>query len=239
MERATLRKLGGALLVSAMAAALFLFRDRLPDLLEWVESMGAWAPALIVGVYILACLLFLPGSVITLGAAAVLGFTQGFVAVMVGSNLGAWAAFLVGRTLAREWVSRKVEGNPRFRAIDHAVAQRGFRIVLLLRLSPVFPFNLLNFALGVTKVGFRDYAIASWIGMLPGTVLYVYLGSLARSLAEVFSRKSQPTAAEQALLVFGLVATLAVTVYVTRVARRAMAEAVPGANGAASTGGAG
>ena len=133
-----------------------------------------------------------------------------------------YAAFFVGRTLARDWVGRKIEAWPRFRALDSALTSRGFWIVLLTRLSPLFPFNLLNYAYGVTGVRARDYIIASWIGMLPATVLYVYAGTVAASLTEAVAGDAEIGSARYVLLGVGLAATLAVTVLVTRLASRAL-----------------
>ena len=135
--------------------------------------------------YILAAVFFIPGSVLTLGAGFLFGVAIGTVTVWIGANLGACAAFIVGRTIARNWVAQKVAGNPKFAAIDEAVGKEGFKIVLLLRLSPAFPFNLLNYALGLTKVSFGKYVLANMIGMVPATLMYVYFGSAARSLADV------------------------------------------------------
>jgi uncharacterized membrane protein YdjX (TVP38/TMEM64 family) len=135
--------------------------------------------------------------------------------------------------VARDWIERKVAVHPRFRALDAAVAGQGFKIVLLTRLSPVFPFNLLNYAFGLTRVSFRDYVLGSCIGMLPGTILYVYIGSTIGALADVVAGKIDRSPAQQALFYAGLAATLAVTVVVTRTARRALAQAVPGDRDAA------
>src|SRR5262249_24071426 len=148
---------------------------------------------------------------------AIFGVIRGFIAVSVGSVLGAAAAFFVGRKLARGWVEQKVAGNPRFQALDRAVGTRGFKIVLLTRLSPIFPYTLLNYAFGLSRVRFRDYFLASWIGMLPGTVMYVYLGSLADNLAQVASGRVDKDAGQQVLFYAGLVITVVVTVYVTRI----------------------
>jgi uncharacterized membrane protein YdjX (TVP38/TMEM64 family) len=172
--------------------------------------------------------LFLPGSILTLGAGFVFGVVRGSVLVSISATLGATAAFLVGRYLARDWVGAKIAGNEKFRAVDEAVAREGWKIVGLTRLSPAFPFNLLNYAFGVTRVSLRDYFFASWIGMLPGTVMYVYIGSLAGDLATLGAGDRQRSAAEWALYVVGLVATIAVTVYVTRLARRALQRRVTG-----------
>jgi len=146
------------------------------------------------------------------------GVAWGSVYVSIGATLGATAAFLVGRYFARAWVTAKIEGSEKFAAIDRAVGDEGWKIVGLTRLSPVFPFTLLNYAFGLTRVRLRDYVLASWIGMLPGTVMYVYLGSLARAGAH------QRTPGEWALYALGLAATVAVTVIITRIARRALAK---------------
>jgi uncharacterized membrane protein YdjX (TVP38/TMEM64 family) len=166
----------------------------------------------------------LPGSILTLGAGAVFGVVHGTLLVSLSSTAGATAAFLVGRYLAREMVARRVAGNHTFRSLDEAVASEGWKIVGLTRLSPVFPFNLLNYAFGLTRVSLRDYVLASWIGMIPGTVMYVYLGSLAGSLAELGAKEGgrARTPAEWALYAVGLIATVAVTVVITRTARRAL-----------------
>jgi uncharacterized membrane protein YdjX (TVP38/TMEM64 family) len=169
-----------------------------------------------------ATVLFLPGSILTLGAGVVFGLARGAVIVSISATLGATAAFLVGRYAARDWVAGKIAGNPKFKAIDEAVAHEGWKIVGLTRLSPVFPFNLLNYAFGLTRVSLWHYVLASWIGMMPGTVMYVYLGSVAGDLAAAGSRASR-TPAEWALYAVGLAATIGVTVYVTRLARRALA----------------
>ena len=194
--------------------------------LDWVAGLGPTGVIAFVAIYILACLFMLPGSVLTLGAGAVFGVARGSVIVSVSATLGATAAFLVGRYLARDRVAKMIEGNERFRAIDEAVGREGWKIVGLTRLSPVFPFNLLNYAYGITKVSLRDYFLASWIGMIPGGVMYVYLGSLAGSLATLDRPGGGRTPAQWALYGVGLVATVAVTIFVTRIARAALAKKV-------------
>ena len=188
--------------------------------LDWIRGLGVWGPIFFIGLYILACVFFLPGWVLTVGAGAVFGVVLGSVYVSVGATLGATAAFLVGRYLARDWVARKIQGNATFSAIDKAVAEEGWKVVGLTRLSPVFPFALLNYGFGVTRVSLRDYVLASWIGMMPGTVMYVYIGSLGNSGAR------QTTPAEWALKIVGLLATILVTVYVTKIARKALAKKI-------------
>jgi uncharacterized membrane protein YdjX (TVP38/TMEM64 family) len=227
MSRSTLLRLFGLAVLVAIIAAAYQFRDEVPRLLQWLEDLGPWGPVLLAAAYVPATVLAVPGSLITLGAGAAFGVVPGTVAVSVGSTLGAAAAFLIGRTLARGWVERKVAGNPRFRAIDQAIGREGFKIVLLLRLSPVFPFNLLNYALGLTSVSFRSYLLASWIGMLPATVMYVYLGSALGSLARVADGRGERSPAEKGLFYGGLAATVVVTILITRLARRALSAAVP------------
>ncbi|MEX2223988.1 MAG: TVP38/TMEM64 family protein [Candidatus Rokuibacteriota bacterium] len=190
--------------------------------LDAIAGLGIWGPVLFAVLYVAATVLFLPGSILTLGAGVVFGVVKGALIVSVSATLGATAAFLVGRYLARDAIARKIDGNPRFTAIDQAVAREGWKIVGLTRLSPVFPFNLLNYAFGVTRVSLRDYVLASWIGMMPGTVMYVYLGSLAGNLASIGSGHASRTPAQCAFYAVGLLATVAVTVYVTRIARSAL-----------------
>ena len=216
-------------LVAAVVAAFVLLpvRDLLVGFLSWIQGFGAWGPVLLAAAYVPASLLFVPGSILTLGAGFLFGVGVGTVAVSVGSVMGAAAAFLAGRTLARGWVERKVAASPRFRALDRAVGRQGFKIVLLTRLSPIFPFNLLNYAYGATPVTFRDYFVASWIGMLPGTLLYVYLGSAVKSLADLVSGNIQGGLGQKVFFGLGLLATAALTVLITRIARGALRGAVP------------
>jgi uncharacterized membrane protein YdjX (TVP38/TMEM64 family) len=204
-----------------------LNRDILPSFLEWVQGIGPWGAVVFAAAYIPAAVFFVPGSLLTLGAGFVFGLTKGTVVVSLGSTAGAAAAFLVARTLAHDWVGRRLEGRPHLTAIGRAVETEGFKIVLLTRLSPVLPFNLLNYAFGLTAVSFRTYVLASWIGMLPGTIMYVYLGSAAKSVATLLSGETPPSAGQQALFALGLAATVAVTIIVTRTARRALNEVVP------------
>ncbi len=194
--------------------------------LEWIKSLGAIGAIAFVLLYIVSTVAFLPGSALTLGGGFVFGPIQGSLLVFFGATIGATLAFLVGRYLARDWISKKIAGNQKFASIDRAVGKEGFKIVLLTRLSPVFPFNVLNYAMGLTSVSLKDYVLAS-IGMIPGTVAYVYLGSLVSNLAEIGSGSApeNPTIT-WTLRIVGLIATFAVTFYVTRVARKALEEEI-------------
>ncbi len=224
-----MRKLKPMLIALALAG-LFLgmraldMQERLREALAWIDGLGPWGPLVFIGIYILATVLFIPGSLLTLGAGLLFGVIKGSIFVSIASTLGAGAAFLVGRYLARNWVAGKLAGNAKFKAIDEAVGGEGWKIVGLTRLSPIFPFNLLNYAYGLTSVSFRDYFLASWIGMMPGTLMFVYLGSLAGDLATLGAGGGAQPAGGLVLKIVGIVATIGVTVYITRIARRALDE---------------
>ncbi|MEK7677129.1 MAG: TVP38/TMEM64 family protein [Verrucomicrobiota bacterium] len=214
-----------ALLLALLGAAQFIdVQALLQKAVDWIARLGPWAPILFIFIYVLSCVLLVPGSILTLGAGAVFGVVQAFVYVSVGSTLGATCAFLAGRYLARDRIFRKMTGNAKFAAIDKAVADDGWKIVGLTRLSPIFPFVILNYAFGLTRVSLRDYVLASWIGMMPGTLMYAYLGSLAKEGASAEAR----TLADWLRYGVGLLATIAVTVYAARIAKRALAKRISG-----------
>ncbi len=176
------------LLIVAIVALIVLGRhfhlgDLFSAMLDRIRGMGALAPVLFIILYIVGAILFVPGSVLTIGAGVLFGLLWGSIYVSIGATIGATAAFLIGRYLARDWVRGQLEGNRKFAAIDQAVGREGWKIVLMTRLSPIFPFNLLNYAFGLTAVTLRDYFLATWIGIMPGSVLYVYLGSLGGAVA--------------------------------------------------------
>ncbi|MCI0332881.1 MAG: TVP38/TMEM64 family protein [Planctomycetes bacterium] len=190
--------------------------------LDWVQQAGAWGPAALALIYVIATIGMVPGTLLTLGAGALFGLWMGVLAVVIGSNLGAIAAFVLGRTLLRGWTQAMLSRTPNLAVLDRAVAQQGFRIVLLTRLSPLFPFNLLNYAFGMTNVSLRDYVAASAVGMFPGTVLYVYIGAAAGSLAKLRS-DADDSAASRLSFAIGLVVTLMLTAYLHRLAQAALA----------------
>jgi uncharacterized membrane protein YdjX (TVP38/TMEM64 family) len=211
------------IIIAIIAAGVLLpIKDWLVNMLQWTQGLGVWGPIFVAAFYIVACILFLPGSILTLGAGFLFKVLVGTITVSIGSTLGACAAFIVGRTVARQWISQKIGTNEKFLAIDNAVGKQGFKIVLLTRLSPVFPFNLLNYAFSLTKVSFWQYALASWLGMLPGTVMYVYFGAGLRSLTDVAAGNVETGVAGRIFFWFGMAATIIVTIFVTRVARKAL-----------------
>ena len=198
----------------------------LRNALQWVDDLGAIAPIAFIIIYIIATVAFLPGSILTLGAGVLFGVLQGSIYVFLGATVGATLAFLVGRYLARGWISQKIAGNQKFSAIDKAVGKEGLKIVLLTRLSPIFPFNLLNYGLGVTGVSLKDYVLGS-VGMIPGTIMYVYIGSLAGSIATLGGEQPEANpVAQWTIRIIGFIATVAVTLYVTKIARQALNESI-------------
>ncbi len=210
-----------------IAAGYFLEIPRyLRQILDWIDGIGALGPAIFIGIYITVTVLFVPGSILTLGAGALFGVLWGTIYVSIGSTIGATAAFLVGRYFMRDWVAAKIAKSERFSAVDDAIGREGGKIIFLLRLSPIFPFNLSNYAFSLTKVSLGSYVLASWAGMIPGTIMYVYIGSLIESVAALGTEGRVRTTAEWVLYGVGLVATVAVTIYVTRIARRAISQRV-------------
>src|SRR5918994_4538028 len=214
-----------ALVVGVTVAVYFLpVRQWFMHFESYVQSLGAIAPVAVVLAYILSTILFIPGSALTIGSGTLFGLATGFVVVFLGANLGALGSFLLARTLLRDKVARWAEGNAKFRSLDRAIGRQGFKMVLLTRLSPVFPFVLLNYFLGLTAVRTGSYVLANLIGMLPATFLFVYIGAAAR---DALAGQMDASAGfyQQILKVVGLLATVAVVVVVTRVARKALREA--------------
>jgi len=218
--------LAKVLIAASALVALFLLGDDLalyiPRFASWVEGLGFWGPVVFAAGYAAATVAMVPGSLLTLAAGAVFGLAKGFVTVFIGASMGATLAFLVSRYVARSWVEQRLEGHDKFASVDRAVGHQGLKIAVLLRLSPLFPFNLLNYALGLTRISLRDYVVAH-LGMLPGTLLYVYYGRLAGAVAEVASGVStERNAGYYFVLGLGLIATLVVTTIATRIATRAL-----------------
>lgn len=220
----------GPLLVGSGAlCGLFLLGRHLgasiPEFALWVDSLEGWGPVLFIIGYAVAVAAFVPGSLLTLAAGAIFGLAEGVVYVFIAAVLASSAAFLVSRHLARAAIERKLAGNVRFMAIERAVRAQGRKIVFLLRLSPVFPFTLLNYALGLTSVRFVDYLVAS-VGMLPGTFLYVYSGKLVGDVTALAGEAAvEKGAGYYVIVALGLLATLVVTTILTRIARQALQQA--------------
>jgi len=221
--------IGGLVVLLIIATKHFDIRELLQASLLWVDSLGVLAPIVYMIIYNLATLLFIPGSLLTLKGGCLFGLFWGSIYVTIAAMFGAIFAFLIGRYLSRDWVCKQIENHPKFKAINQAVKREGWKIVLLTRLSPIFPFNLLNYVFGVTQVSLKDYVFGS-IGMIPATVVYVYIGSLARNLVTL-DMSNRPTTTETQIAqwvirIIGLIATIAVTVYITHLSKKALDESV-------------
>ncbi|MGZ8921276.1 MAG: TVP38/TMEM64 family protein [Limisphaerales bacterium] len=192
-----------------------------------INELGAWAPFWFIIIYIVACLTFFPGFILTMGAGILFGVPRGTFYVSIGATLGAACAFLISRYLARRWVIKRFARSTRFRAIDDAVANEGWKIVGLIRLSPVFPFIPMNFVFGLTKIPFWQFFFATWVGILPVCTLFVYLGTL---LGDIAALGTQPIAAGKTKWIvsgIGIGTTLIVSLFITRIARKALAARLP------------
>ena len=207
-----------------IAITLLPVIDWLTLSIDWIQAHRTLAWILFIVAYTIATVFVIPVSIFSLAAGFVFSVPIGVLLVSAGSILGASAAFFVGRFFARDWAAKRIENLPRFRALDQATRHRGFLMVFLARLSPLFPFNLINYGLALTSVRFRDYFFASWIGMLPVTILYVYVGSTARDLTKMTSGNVQSGMAGQILLFIGLAATMFLVIIVSRKATSTLSQ---------------
>jgi len=195
---------------------------RLLSVVAHIQSVGPAAPVAFILIYALAVVALIPASLLTIAGGAVFGLLPGVAYALIGATLGSTAAFLLGRHVARRLVAARLAAMPRFVAIERAVSARGRRIVLLLRLSPVVPFNFLNYALGLTTISVWDFVFAS-LGTVPGAFVYAYAGKVTGEALALAGKAEVPKdASYYAFLVGGLVATIAATTVVTRTARRAL-----------------
>ena len=224
-------KLGGITVLTAATIIIikqlgtldtFSITESLQNLLQWIQDLGTIGYLIFIFVYMLSAVFLIPASILTLGAGVIFDVIEGSILVSIASIAGAILAFLIGRYFARGWGAKQIENYPKFKAVDEAVAKEGWKIVGLTRLSPIFPFVVLNYAFAITQVSLKGYAIASWIGMLPGTVMYVYIGSLIGNIATLGAGGREKTPLEWALYIVGLIATVLVSVYVTKISRQAL-----------------
>ena len=212
--------LGAAVVALFATMRLLPLQEWLTSFERWIQGMGPAGMVLYAAVYVVAVVLFVPGLPLTLGAGFLFGFWRALVLVSIASTAAAALAFLIARYLARDAVERMAKKNSKFAAIDRAIGKEGWKVVALLRLSPLVPYSLSNYFYGLTSVRFGHYLATSWAAMLPATVLYVYLGAAGRTIGEKMVRSPW----EWALLAVGLAATAAVTVILTRVAKRELAK---------------
>ncbi len=215
-----------AVMVVTMLAAIALFpvTEWLALGIAWIEAHRTLAWIVYLATYIIATVLVVPVSILMLAAGYLFGLPLGVILASVGTVLGASGALLVGRFFVREWVAKRIADLPRFRALDQATRHEGFLIVFLTRLSPLFPFSLINYGLSLTSVRFRDYFFASWLGMLPITILYTYVGSVAKNLTELTSGGLQVGELDRTLVLVGLAASVVLTILITRTATRTLSQ---------------
>jgi uncharacterized membrane protein YdjX (TVP38/TMEM64 family) len=200
------------------------FLQWMVDFIHWAKGMGAAGGVLYTVFYIAGTALFFPGLPLTLGAGFLYGAVIGTLVVSPASVAGATLAFLIARYVARDWVTRRLKKYPQAAAIDRAIEKNGFKAVVLLRLQPVLPFNILNYALGLTSIRLRDYMLASWIGMFPATVLYVYLGSIMNDISDLLRGRPNSGIAGRLLLWGGLAAIVVLVWWLGRIAKKALRE---------------
>ena len=206
--------------VSVAAKALLPLDEWMKALSAWVEKLGPFGVVVFALIYAAATVLFIPGSLLTIAAGLIFGVALGTLAAWSGAVLGSSLAFLIGRYFARAKIEAKTKGNAKFEAIDEAIGKQGWKMIGLLRLSPLIPFNVSNYFYGITKVGFWPYVAASAVGMLPGTLLYVYLGAAGKAGLGGGEKQSSPL--QYVFFGVGLVATIGVTIWVSRIAKDAL-----------------
>jgi uncharacterized membrane protein YdjX (TVP38/TMEM64 family) len=215
-------KIALALVAVAMLVAAWHFLpvgDWLRHFQKYVRSAGAIGYVIYVLVYAACCILFVPASILTLGAGAIFGLAGGTVVVVIGATLGATLSFALARGLMRKRVEAMIGSNARFQALDRAIAREGAKIVLLVRLAPIFPFTYVNYAFGLTGLRIIPYAAATLIGIIPGTLAYTYLGYAAvRATTGGSSTKT-------IIQIGGAAAAIVVTLFVARLATRAIRRA--------------
>ena len=219
--------IAGAVLIAIVGTVVWAIRFSNPQelmrsILLWISQLGPWAPVLFIVSYIVACLVFFPSVILTLGAGVLFGVVKGTLLVAIASTIGGCCAFTIARFMAREWVTRKFGSYEHFKAIDEAVAEKGWKIIVLMRLSPVFPFLALNYLFGLTKIPLPHFAVATFFGLIHLSSMFVYLGKLAGDLANIGPVKSNWTTFHYVIGGFGLLTTIIVTTYITNIARKAL-----------------
>ncbi len=214
-------------ILAIVLIAAFFIAVRLLPLGQWIETFQAWVKDLgpvgylvYILAYVVVCVTFLPASPLTIGAGAIFGFVEGAIVVIIGATLGATASFLLGRTIMRRKIEAMAANNAKFRALDRAIAREGGKIVFLVRLAPIFPFAYINFAFGLTGVRLLSYIVATFFGIIPVTLAFVYIADAATRTAT-----ADMDTTRLIINIAGVVVAILVTAFVTRVALRAIRKA--------------
>lgn len=215
-----------ALVVMALGAWFFFLQDHIGEAFDWVRAHGLIGALVVGAVYAVATVAMIPGSIATLAIGAIYGPWIGLAVVSPASVIGATAAFLLGRGVFRPAIEKKMSASAKFDSLQRAIAAQGFKILVLVRLSPIFPFALINYAFGLTRISLRNYVLGSFVGMLPGTLLYVYLGSAVGDVSQLVNDGVQDAGNSSDLFFYlGLAATLVVTIVISKIAKQALADA--------------
>jgi uncharacterized membrane protein YdjX (TVP38/TMEM64 family) len=188
--------------------------------MEWVQQSGWIGVAGFIVFYTLTCVFFLPGSILSVGAGAIYGFWFSTVLVTVSSTIGAMVNFLTSRYLARGWMHRKLSQSAKFRALEKAVCAEGWRMILISRMSPIIPHSLVSYAAGLIRISFWRFTLGSFVGFLPQSAAYTYVGAVVGKAVRTSAGVTAHDPVTWLFYCIGLVATLAVTVLTTRIARR-------------------
>ena len=211
------------LVLLSVAASFLPVGAWLKSLTGWFRHLGLVGAFLYIGIYAVGAVFFLPGAIFTIAAGLIFGIVGGTAVALSGATIGAGLAFLVARYLLRKRIEQYAEKNQKFAAIDQAVGKQGWKIVGLLRLSPLIPFNVSNYLYGVTSVGFWPYLLASGIGMFPGTLLFAYFGAIGQAGLEGGGKKGH-SPLEWVFLGVGLLVTIGVSIFISRLASQALKE---------------
>lgn len=199
----------------------------LKGFLLWIKrDLGPWGPLVLAVAYIPLTVLAVPASILTIGGGYLFGLPLGFFADSIGATIGATAAFILGRTLGRSYVTSKLKNYPKFQAIAVAIQRSGFKIVLLLRLVPLLPFNMLNYLLSVTPVTLGQYMLASWLGMMPITFAFVYIGTTLKDLSDIRHAWNDGSTSHWIFIALGFVVSVILMVSITKVAKASLDKAL-------------
>jgi len=220
------------LAVVAVAAAVPLamrhgLRGEILDALSWTGGLGPWAPWVFTGLSILAMVFLFSTTVMALAAGYLFGLVGGCLTTLIGFGLGALAAFALGRTCFRGLVERRLAGHPQLAAIDRAINEKGLRVVLLTRLATPYP-SLFSYLFSLTSVRLGPYALGTWLGVIPRTLLYVYLGTLLKRSADILA-EGEGLPGGPLGYVYGtacLIVAVVLLLFLRNLARKALRQAV-------------
>ncbi|MDA0209574.1 TVP38/TMEM64 family protein [Desertifilum tharense] len=207
------------LLIGGFAA--IALKDRFPQIQDWLLSLGVWALPAFISMYVGASIIGIPSAILMLASGSLFGFFKGWGIVSLADTLSVVLCYGLGRTIARQWVKKWISNRKQFVALDRAVEHKGWKIVLFARLSPLLPSNILNYGFSLTKINFWHYLFFTWVGMLPVTGFYVYLGSLGGNLM-----RGQQSPGQLGLQLLGLGATILAIIYTTRLAKKTLSESL-------------